>query len=90
MARYDVYRLRDGRHVLDVQSDFVYGTKTRTVVPLQEPADVPDATPHLHPRIKIDTRELTIMTHLIAAVPEAGLKEPIANLDDHSDAITRA
>lgn len=89
MPRHDVY-LFDGSIVLDVQSDLVSGTRTRVVVPLLPEADLPASTPRLHPTFRIGDETRVLATHLVAAVPEAGLERPIASLSARADEITRA
>jgi len=90
MPKYDVYRLSDGRHLLDVQGDHIVVDGTRVVVPLLPAADAPNPVSRLHPILEVDGKRMSVATHLIAAVSAAALKRPIAELGQHADAITRA
>jgi toxin CcdB len=90
VAKYDVFRLPDGRMLLDVQGDHITGSGTRVVLPLHAPDVVPKMAARLHSVAEIDGVRLVIATHLIAAVPEAALKTCVARLDGQAEEITRA
>ena len=44
----------------------------------------------LHPEVEVNGKPFVMATHLMAAVPKTALQNPVANLSDHADDITRA
>ena len=89
MARFDVYRLRGGAILLDVQSDFLSIRDTRVVIPLVLSAQFPPSGT-LTPTVRLDGRPFTMVTHQILTLLTRRLGTPIANLAHHRDDITRA
>lgn len=86
MARYDVFAgSAKGSYLLDVQTDLIEHLKTRMVVPLLPAGATPSPVKMLHPTFEIGGHRLVMATHLMAAVPTAGLKESRFNLASHHD-----
>ena len=81
MAQFDVYRFASRELVLDCQADVVSILQTRLVVPLLNPAVVPDALKSLHPLFEVEGRELLMATHLATAVGRNELGEPLLSLE---------
>lgn len=91
MARFDVYRDRDGQgHLLDVQANIMSLLNTRIVVPLLRPAGAPIAAKGLNPEFGIGDARMEMVTQFHAAVPVSALKEPVATLDQHHTLIVDA
>ena len=91
MARYDVFANLDGAgYLLDVQSDLLDGLNTRVVVPLLAEASAPKAAGRLNPVFEIAGGRHVMVTQFLAAVPQSILAAPVANFDQHHDAITNA
>ena len=73
MARFDVYRHPRGRGcLLDVQSNVISALKTRVVIPLLPPSDVPQPIPHLHPQLLVGGERLLLATQLLGVVSNRG------------------
>lgn len=69
MARYDLYRTRDGELVIDCQADTLLDLPTRFVVPLV-PADlIAVHYPRLNPVFEVDDERYMMATQMAAAVP---------------------
>ncbi|WP_033919363.1 CcdB family protein [Sphingomonas sp. 37zxx] len=69
MARFDLYRSRDGTMLLDCQNDLLSYLNTRIVVPLASPDDAIQVEARLNPLLDIDGDEMVMLTHFAAAVP---------------------
>ncbi|HDZ52991.1 hypothetical protein LCGC14_0046800 [marine sediment metagenome] len=90
MPRHDVYALRDGALVLDVQADLLEPLKTRIVVPLLPRASAPKPARGLNPVFLLGETEMVMVTQFLAAVPLAEMGAALGSLDAHHDDITRA
>ena len=91
MARYEVFSGSvEGSYLLDVQTDLVEHFTTRMVVPLLPVGMAPPPVRRLHPVFDLGGQRLVMATHLMAAVPAAGLKESRFNLARHHDDIVAA
>lgn len=91
MAKYDVYRMRDGRAlVLDCQADLLDALNTRLVVPLLPIDEAPPAMARLNPVFQIEGRRVVMATQFAAAVMMRELGEWVASLADEQDAIGNA
>ncbi|MEQ6250686.1 CcdB family protein [Sulfitobacter sp. HNIBRBA3233] len=89
MAQYDVFRVGSGL-VVDVQTDLVTVPMRRVVVPLVLAEGAPPPTDRLHPGVVILGERYLMLTHLLGAVPDLHLRDPVANLASQTDEITRA
>lgn len=90
MARFDVYRLAEGTHVLDVQAELLSDFRTRAVVPLLPARTTPRSLERLHPVFAVGGSDHIMATHLLAAVPLRELGAPVASLADRHEAIMAA
>jgi toxin CcdB len=92
VARFDLYRRPRGAKgcLLDVQSQFLDHLRTRVVVPLLPPEEVPAPLRDLHPRFVVEGEALLLATQLLGAIPLRELGRPIGNLAAEQDAISRA
>lgn len=89
MAQNKVYRLPNGRLVLDLQSDLVT-TPTRLVAPLIPLAESGPPLPNLEPIFLFDATEYLMDTSLMAAVPDTTLARPVGDFSEHDYTIRRA
>jgi toxin CcdB len=91
MARFDVHRVAGQRgFLLDVQADHLAALPSRIVVPLLPPSEALPAIRDLNPVLRLDGKELALMTHYLTAVPRADLGPAVASLAAERDTITRA
>ncbi len=91
MARFDIYRLRDGGAlVVDCQSDLIDYFDTRLVVPLVPPDTQKVPIARLMPSFSIDGEILVMATHLAAAVPKTVLGPAVTSLAAHDLEISAA
>jgi toxin CcdB len=91
MARYQVFRIRDGDgYLLDVQNDLLDDLNIRAMVPLMLPEAAPMPARRLNPAFEVEGRRHLMVTQYIAAVPVAELGSLVATLRVHDNAITEA
>lgn len=91
MPRLDLYRPGGGAALLlDVQHASLDHLRTRVVVPLLPPAEVPRPIRDLHPIFTIDGDRYLLATQLLSAVGRRELGKPVGNLETHRDAVTKA
>ena len=89
MAQFDVFRLRTGVLVVDLQTDLIGIEASRIVAPLRE-AGRYAAFPGLTPQVEVAGAAWIVRVQELAAVPGAELGAPIASLGPHRDALKRA
>ena len=89
MAQFDVHRLKSGILVVDLQTDLIGIDASRIVAPLRA-AGRYAAFPGLTPTVEIDGMMWIVRVQEIAAVAGAELREPVASLAAHRDALKRA
>lgn len=89
MAQFDLYRLRDGQLVVDLQTDLIGIEASRIVAPLRE-AGRYAAFPGLTPSVEVEGTAWIVRVPELAAVPGAELREPVGSLAAHRDALQRA
>lgn len=89
MAQFDVFRLGSGTLVVDLQTDLIGIEVSRIVAPLRE-AGRYAAFPGLTPLVQIDGAAWIVRTQELAAIPGSELRDPVASLADHRDALKRA
>jgi toxin CcdB len=75
MAQFHVYRVADGRLVLDLQTDLIE-TGTRVVAPLMPAASGPRAIGRLEPVFEVEGAAHVLHTAEMAAIPTALLNAP--------------
>ena len=81
MARFDVYRLRDGGLAIDCQAAFLEDIGTRFVVPLMPPGEGPPPNPRLNPRFEVDGEPVVMVPQFATAVRTRELVGRITSLD---------
>lgn len=89
MAQFDVHRLKSGILVVDLQTDLIGIDASRIVAPLRA-AGRYAAFPGLTPTVELDGMMWIVRVQEIAAVAGAELREPVASLAAHRDALKRA
>lgn len=89
MAQFDLYRLRTGPLVVDLQTDLIGIDASRIVAPLRE-AGRYAAFPGLTPEVEIDGARWIVRVQELAAVPGGELRHRVGTLADHRDALKRA
>ena len=89
MAQFDVYRLKGGQLVVDLQTDLIGIDASRIVAPLRE-AGRYAAFPGLTPTVTHDGTTWLVRVQELAAVPGSELHDRIGSLAEHRDALKRA
>lgn len=89
MAQFDVFRLRNGQLVVDLQTDLIGIEASRVVAPLRE-AGRYAAFPGLTPQVEIAGGQWIVRVHEMAAVPAAELGRAVGSLATSRDALKRA
>lgn len=83
MAQFDVYRIVERGLVIDCQSDWLADLRSRIVVPLRPPENVPAISARLNPLFTIDGEELVMATHFLRAVDARHLADRVTSLREH-------
>lgn len=82
MAQFQVYRIADGRFVLDLQTDLIE-TGSRVVAPLVSLTSGPKPIGRLEPVFKIEGAAYALHTAEMAAIPSALLEgAPVTDLSE--------
>ena len=89
MAQFDLYRLKGGQLVVDLQTDLIGIDASRIVAPLRE-ADRYVALPGLTPAVELDGETWIVRVQELAALAGAELQDRIGSLAEHRDALKRA
>lgn len=89
MAQFDLFRLKSGLQVVDLQTDLIGIDASRIVAPLRE-AGRYAAFPGLTPLVEIDGAQWIVRVQELAAVPGAELHVRVGSLSAHRDALKRA
>ena len=89
MAQFDLYRLKGGQLVVDLQTDLIGIDASRIVAPWRE-ASRYVAFPGLTPAVAFEGTTLIVRVQELAAVPGAELRDQVGSLADHRDALKRA
>lgn len=89
MAQFDVYRLRSGMLVVDLQTDLIGIAASRIVAPLRAAGRFA-AFPGLTPAVEIEGAAWIVRVQELAAIPGLELREPVGSLAAHRDALKRA
>lgn len=89
MAQFDVFRLKNGRLVVDLQTDLIGIDASRIVAPLREVGRYA-AFPGLTPQVQVEGMAWIVRVQELAAVPGAELQTPVASLASQRDALKRA
>lgn len=89
MAQFDLFRLKSGQLVVDLQTDLIGIEASRIVAPLRE-AGRYAAFPGLTPIVDVEGTSWIVRVQELAAVPGADLRDKVGSLTDHRDALKRA
>jgi len=89
MAQFDIYPgTGEGcDFLLELQDNMLDGLSTRVVAPLAAEATFGPAMQILNPRLVIDGTPYLLLTHLLAAIPNKSLDQPVRNLSSQREAI---
>ena len=90
MAKFDLYRVKDGIVLLDCQSDLLDHLNTRFVVPLASPDDAVQVDRRLNPVLDVRGDEMLMLTHFAAAVPVKQLGVRIGSVVEQEWSISSA
>ncbi|HET9069163.1 MAG TPA: CcdB family protein [Amaricoccus sp.] len=91
MAQYDVYRLPDGRLVVDVQAPTLSALPTRMAAPLVPTGKGPTPLAHLEPVFVVGGLACALHVGEMAAIPRSVLSGPsVATLAGDAYRITKA
>ena len=89
MAQFELYRLRTGQLVVDLQTDLIGIDTSRLVAPLREQGRY-TSFPGLTPEVDFDGRVWIVRIQEMAAVVASELGAPVGSLRDQQDALKRA
>jgi len=89
MAQFDLYRLKGGQLVVDLQTDLIGIDASRIVAPLRD-AGRYTSFPGLTPSVEVAGASWIVRMQELAAVPGAELNDHIGSLAEHRDALKRA
>ena len=89
MAQFHVYRLGQGRLVVDLQTDFIE-TGSRVVAPLTPVGTGPRPLGRLEPVVMLGGAAHVIRTGEMAAVPSGLLRDEVADMSERGDLIKAA
>jgi toxin CcdB len=89
MAQFDVFRLKGGMLVVDLQTDLIGIDASRIVAPLRE-AGKYVAFPGLTPMVEIDGTVWIVRLQELAAIPGTELRDRLTSLAAQRDALKRA
>lgn len=89
MPQFDLYRLKGGQLVVDLQTDLIGIDASRIVAPLRA-ADRYAAFPGLTPSVAFDGTTWVVRVQELAAVPGGELRDTVGSLVEHRDALKRA
>src|SRR3546814_4051508 len=83
MAKFGVYRLRDGNgYLLDCQADLLRDLNTRFVVPLLLFDTAPKPAARLNPIFEIQGEQYMMVTQFAAKVPSSELRTLVVSLSE--------
>ncbi|MBD1205359.1 MAG: CcdB family protein [Rhodobacteraceae bacterium] len=89
MAQFDVFRLRSGTLVVDLQTDLIGMEASRMVAPLRE-AGRYAGFPGLTPMVEIEGTVWIVRVQEMAALPGVELRDFVTSLGAQRDALMRA
>jgi toxin CcdB len=89
VAQFDVFRLKGGMLVVDLQTDLIGMEASRMVAPLRE-AGRYAAFPGLTPMVEIEGAVWIVRVQEMAALPGAELRDFVTSLGAQRDALKRA
>ena len=84
MAQFDIYRLADGRHLVDLQSDLIELTGSRLVAPMIRLSPRLNVS-RLTPALRHDDRDWIVIVPQMAGIPARGLGPAVGSAADWRD-----
>lgn len=90
MAQFDVFHLRDGVLVVDVQSDLIAIAGTRFVIPIIPPDEDARPSHRLNPELVFREVTYVLATHIAGAVAVSALGNPLGSVLKYEYAIKSA
>lgn len=89
MARFDVYRLKQGEIVVDCQSDIHRHLATRFVIPLAKYDQDYPVKSGLNPVLDFDGGKVVLMAEFSSTIVMSDIAGTIGSLDEAHDRIVR-
>lgn len=89
MAQFDLYRLKGGQLVVDLQTDLIGIDASRIVAPLRE-AGRYVSFPGLTPAVELEGETWIVRVQEFAAISGSELRERIGSMAEHRDVLKRA
>lgn len=89
MAQFDIFCMRSGVFVVDLQTDLIGMDASRIVAPLREEGTY-TAFPGLTPKVQFDGKSWIVRIQELAAVPGKELDDYVGSLTNDRDALKRA
>lgn len=89
MAQFDLFRLKSGQLVVDLQTDLIGIDASRIVAPLRD-AGRYTIFPGLTPEVSFEGVTWVVRVQELAAVSRAELQDRVGSLQAHRDALKRA
>lgn len=84
MARFDVYRLRDGSLVVDCQANFLNDIGTRFVLPLVPRGNGPAPNGRINPEFDFEGERLVLLPQLATALRTRELVTRVGSLGEEN------
>lgn len=89
MAQFDVYRLRNGTLVVDLQTDLIGLDVTRIVAPLRDQNRYP-AFPNLTPLVAFEGTSYIVQVQDLASLERQFIGPSVGNLEHYQHDLLRA
>jgi toxin CcdB len=90
MARFDVHQGDGGVLLLDCQTDFLEGIKSRLMAPLYPAHRIELKVPRLNPVFDVAGSKVVMLTPLLSAVPINEIGRRVGALPEEQDRIMAA
>lgn len=90
MRQFDVFDLGAHGLVVNCQSDLLSHLRSRIVIPLRRPDDLPTISPRLNPLVTVEGSEFVLAAQFLRAVDRAQLNTRVTSLADQDMAIKQA
>jgi toxin CcdB len=90
VARFDVYKAKGGKYLLDCQADLLSHLETRFVVPLIPPDAGLRVVARLNPTFLVEGHDLILFAQYASAVSTQALTQKVGSLADRDYEILAA
>ncbi|MES5099936.1 CcdB family protein [Agrobacterium sp. BA1120] len=90
MARFDIYRLKSGALVIDLQATIIDNLDTRVVAPLLSFEEFPKPILRLNPKLEVAGKTVIMVTHMLGVISVRDIHETIGRFSDDDHAIMAA